>query len=712
MALTVTPDSGIFLVSHALAPVSIPFSTTGGRYPYTYYVSSGELPPGLTLDPHTGLLSGIPTGIRNDTFVSDEFVYQFNIKVTDSSVPKNKYVIDSYTYSILTPRLSSTPYAPILFPSSNSVIRNSKNNTITVKSANNPTEYQILTFPDNGTISVNGLNITYTPNENFIGIDDIVIVGVNAGGVSNDANITVSVLPEAPLTSPTDNVRVITGSIDIPIDLNIAGIYDAVVINDPTSNGSIYINGTTAFYTPDVNYTGLDSFTFSVSNISGVATATVNIIVEIPTIISLPESGELEYGVYNTPYNPITLTVSGGTAPYSLILLNGSLPAGLTLESNIISGTPMATGQYNFTIAITDSHFPNQFTVYNDYQLKVFATNDTSDFQWLTFPGLLFTATSGISVVYELYTSEDNVSYNVLTGSLPSGLELQSDGVIVGTPDAVSESQNYKFVVRAINQENLVTDCTFTILVEPSLEPIEPIEFAMASLFAASLPVIPTDIYLKPFMPVEQRTAYANFINSSTVFVPSYILQSGDATPKLYLEYGIEALESAGSYESALDQNFYDKTLYFGDVKSLATTEYDVVYVEMVDPMDNVKPSVDFVYTGTDFITTATYYPSSLQNMRSRLESLSGVNGPIGLNLNDPLYIQTAKTLGLYPLNAVVLCLALPGKGGKIVSRIKKQIKKKLFTFNQFDFTVDRLVIENTAISTASSYLIFPKRTI
>ncbi len=48
---------------------------TGGTSPFTWSVSTGALPPGLTLGASTGLLSGTPTTAGS---------YAFTVKVTDS----------------------------------------------------------------------------------------------------------------------------------------------------------------------------------------------------------------------------------------------------------------------------------------------------------------------------------------------------------------------------------------------------------------------------------------------------------------------------------------------------------------------------------------------------------------------------------------------------------------------------------------------------
>ncbi len=52
-----------------------------------------------------------------------------------------------------------------------------------------------------------------------------------------------------------------------------------------------------------------------------------------------------------------TLAASGGIAPYSWTITQGSLPIGLTLNatSGVISGTPTATGTSSFTVQASDS---------------------------------------------------------------------------------------------------------------------------------------------------------------------------------------------------------------------------------------------------------------------------------------------------------------------------------------------------------------------
>jgi large repetitive protein len=55
-------------------------SASGGSSPYTWSISSGNLPPGLTLNSSTGTISGTPTSSNT---------YYFTVTVTDSANPAN-----------------------------------------------------------------------------------------------------------------------------------------------------------------------------------------------------------------------------------------------------------------------------------------------------------------------------------------------------------------------------------------------------------------------------------------------------------------------------------------------------------------------------------------------------------------------------------------------------------------------------------------------
>jgi hypothetical protein len=63
------------------------------------------------------------------------------------------------------------------------------------------------------------------------------------------------------------------------------------------------------------------------------------------------------------------LSASGGLSPYTFAVSAGALPPGLTLSAGgVISGTPSASGLYNFTVTATDA---NGFTGSRAYPLVI-----------------------------------------------------------------------------------------------------------------------------------------------------------------------------------------------------------------------------------------------------------------------------------------------------------------------------------------------------
>jgi len=107
---------------------------------------------------------------------------------------------------------------------------------------------------------------------------------------------------------------------------------------------------------------GTSNFTVQVTDSSdATVTQALSITVNKAPPLSVA-TGSLPNGTVDQPYpsNQI-LQASSGVAPYTWSLTNGVLPFGLSLApSGLISGTPVATGTYNFTVQVVDSSTPQQ----------------------------------------------------------------------------------------------------------------------------------------------------------------------------------------------------------------------------------------------------------------------------------------------------------------------------------------------------------------
>ena len=74
-----------------------------------------------------------------------------------------------------------------------------------------------------------------------------------------------------------------------------------------------------------------------------------------PAPPTLTLGATLPVAVVNTSYSG-TVAVSGGTAPYTFSLANGSMPAGLTLSpTGAVTGIPTASGNFTFSVKVLDS---------------------------------------------------------------------------------------------------------------------------------------------------------------------------------------------------------------------------------------------------------------------------------------------------------------------------------------------------------------------
>jgi len=95
---------------------------------------------------------------------------------------------------------------------------------------------------------------------------------------------------------------------------------------------------------------------------------------------------------------------------------------------------------------------------------------------WITTAGLLGNYPALFSMSYQLEAEPvlpaTSLTYTLLSGSLPSGLTIDSTGLITGTPSLVTELTSTSFGIRATDDLGNIRDRTFTIQVSGSAIPV------------------------------------------------------------------------------------------------------------------------------------------------------------------------------------------------------------------------------------------------
>ena len=171
------------------------------------------------------------------------------------------------------------------------------------------------------------------------------------------------------------------------------------------------------------------TFTAQASN-SGGSSQPVSARVTVQVQLSPPA---LPGGTVGTPYSQ-SFSAIGGTGSYTFSRTAGTLPPGLSLTGNVLSGTPTAAGDFTFTITASDGDGTSDARVYN-VRIAGLATIELA-------PTTLPTGTANVPYNATVTATGGTGPYVfTLTGTLPPNVTFSSQGQFSGTPGAASSSQ-------------------------------------------------------------------------------------------------------------------------------------------------------------------------------------------------------------------------------------------------------------------------------
>lgn len=414
-------------------------TATGGNAPYTFTLSSGALPSGLTLDSMTGIISGTPSAAGTFTFT---------VTATDvNGCPGSR----AYTIIITNPGCPVITVNPATLPPG--IIGTPYSQTVSATGGAAPYTFAISAGALPNGLMLNGSNGIISGTPTTAGQFNFTVTATDANGCqgSRPYSIVIPVIPVCPfiLVNPP---TLPDGVIGTPYNQTITASggnepYTFAVTAGALPPGLI-LNPTSGIISGTPTTAGQFDFTITATDADGCPglraySIVIPIIPVCPFITVNPPT--LPAGVIGTPYSQ-TITATGGVAPYTFAVTGGALPNGLTLDptSGIISGTPTTAGQFNFIITATDANDCPGSRAY----LLVIPVVPVCPFitvNPVTLPTPIFgqfysqtiTATGGVPPYV----------FTVSTGALPNGLTLNANtGVISGVPAAVGP---YSFVIIA-----------------------------------------------------------------------------------------------------------------------------------------------------------------------------------------------------------------------------------------------------------------------
>jgi len=682
-------------------------------------IVSGELPPGMTLDSRTGMISGVilplvgPPGTAlagYDRTEFDEFAFDFTTKAESRNFEFTVGITDGKETNLRT--FSIYVYATNTLEADNTDI--TADNTFITADASSRRAPLLLTEPGSlGTVRADNYFAFQFQAVDWDGdpFEFVVNESVGLGFSPLDRNDAFNFEPGS---FDFDNEPFDQGALSLPpvLQLNPQTGWLYGVISDQLLTEQTYQFGIRVRKIGDGS-----SLEPGVSSPLAFFTLTVIGDIEADTIwITDPDLGIINNGDVSV-FNVEAQNLGNSVLQYRLASeFDNRLPQGLTLQPSgnitgrasfntfaLDGGTTTFDINANPRLGIDKTTFDLKF----EFTVNAFAANSAA----LGFEVIGITVTDGGSnydplnpptvIISAPPATENSIQATAgavtVVGGVITAIAVGNPGRGYTSPPTVSIGGAGGATATTQIQESSVEYAVsvfrrFSITVNRAFN--EPYE----------------TLYIKAMPPLEDRAKIDQLLDAtaSNALIPDISLYRPDdpnfgiATSVIYDHaYGLSA-SAIQTYVEAMDINHYWRDITLGPIRTAQALDtrgnivYEVIYSEIIDNLVNnqdvsVGKSVELPYTiDVDGTAVSVVYPNSLDNMRDQIIDTVGQVSPA-----LPLWMTSKQSnnqvLGF--TQAWVIAYVKPGESGRIAYRLQQDLD---FDLNSIDYQIDRYELDRS----------------
>jgi hypothetical protein len=462
-------------------PIPVNPPNPSGGTPRFYELASGALPPGLSLDPGTGRITGTPTAAG---------VYTLTIRATNAA--------NSASQTLQIVVVPALPLAlgygtPMVFPAASAIAVQTP--ALTQSTPGLPTAYAVTagSLPAGLTLNPDG-TISGTPTTP--GVSSFTVTATN-GTRTATASATYTITPSGSLglnyATPQTFGAGLPIAAQVPAVVNpTPGVVTTFAVTSGTLPAGLSLDPATGGITGTPTTPGVSTFTVTATNGSRTAISTPTYVVTPAPPLALAYASPQTFaaGTAITAQPAILTDATPGVAT-TYVVTGGILPAGLGLDATTgaITGTPTTPGVFPFTVTATNgTRTAAAAATYTVVPVGALTLGYTTP---QTFPAGTAIATQVPAVSNE--TPGLTTTFAVTTGSLPAGLTLNTDGTLTGTPTTPGI---YAFTVTAANGARTATsDVSYTVTPAAALtlDYATPQTFTAGTAITTQTPLVAND---------------------------------------------------------------------------------------------------------------------------------------------------------------------------------------------------------------------------